>query len=145
SDHFSFAKRGVPAISFGSGNDWVDGGVKAGNAATEEYTARHYHQPSDEWQASWPFTGMARDLQLLYTVGSQLANSDQWPGWSPRPTSASRLSMFAAIAGHDAGNGNSRRHSRQGGNPSDPRSESPPPSFRRRPESHFNSEACHHT
>ena len=82
SDHFSFAKRGVPAISFGSGNDWVDGGVKAGNAATEEYTARHYHQPSDEWQASWPFTGMARDLQLLYTVGSQLANSDQWPGWS---------------------------------------------------------------
>jgi Zn-dependent M28 family amino/carboxypeptidase len=81
SDHFSFAKRGVPAVSFGSGNDWVDGGVKAGKAAEEEYTARHYHQPSDEWQASWPFTGMARDLQLLYTVGSQLANSDQWPGW----------------------------------------------------------------
>ena len=82
SDHFSFAKRGVPAVSFGSGNDWVDGGVKAGTAAEEEYTAKHYHQPSDEWKASWPFTGMARDLQLLYTVGSQLANSDQWPGWS---------------------------------------------------------------
>ncbi|MEO6925559.1 MAG: M28 family metallopeptidase, partial [Rhodanobacter sp.] len=82
SDHFSFAKRGVPAISFGSGNDWVDGGLKAGKAADEEYTARHYHQPSDEWHASWPFTGMARDMQLLYTVGNQLANSDQWPGWS---------------------------------------------------------------
>ena len=82
SDHFSFAKRGVPAISFGSGNDWVDGGLKAGKAADEEYTAKHYHQPSDEWHASWPFTGMARDMQLLYTVGSQLANSDQWPGWS---------------------------------------------------------------
>jgi Zn-dependent M28 family amino/carboxypeptidase len=82
SDHFSFAKRGVPAVSFGSGNDWVDGGIKAGKAAEEEYTAKHYHQPSDEWKASWPFTGMARDLQLLYTVGSQLANSDQWPGWS---------------------------------------------------------------
>ncbi|HZX70386.1 MAG TPA: M28 family metallopeptidase [Rhodanobacter sp.] len=81
SDHFSFAKRGVPAVSFGSGNDWVDGGVKAGDAAEAEYTARHYHQPSDEWQASWPFTGIARDLQLLYTVGSQLANSNQWPGW----------------------------------------------------------------
>ena len=82
SDHFSFAKRGVPAVSFGSGNDRVDGGVKAGEAAGKEYTAKHYHQPSDEWRASWPFTGMARDMQLLYTLGSQLANSDQWPGWS---------------------------------------------------------------
>lgn len=82
SDHFSFAKRGVPAISFGSGNDWVSGGVKAGKAAEDEYTAKHYHQPSDEWQASWSFTGMARDLRLLYTVGDQLANSDQWPDWS---------------------------------------------------------------
>jgi Zn-dependent M28 family amino/carboxypeptidase len=82
SDHFSFAKRGVPAISFGSGNDWVDGGLAAGKAAEDEYIAQHYHQPSDEWQASWPFTGMARDLRLLYTVGSQLANSNQWPDWS---------------------------------------------------------------
>ena len=82
SDHFSFAKRGVPAVSFDSGNDLVDGGLAAGKAAEKEYTAKHYHQPSDEWQASWSFTGMARDLQLLYTVGSQLANSDQWPDWS---------------------------------------------------------------
>ena len=82
SDHFSFAKRGVPAISFGSGNDWVDGGVAAGKAAEDDYTAKRYHQPGDEWQADWPFTGMARDLQLLYVLGSQLANSDQWPDWS---------------------------------------------------------------
>jgi Zn-dependent M28 family amino/carboxypeptidase len=82
SDHFSFAKRGVPAISFGSGNDWVDGGLAAGKAAEDEYVAKHYHQPSDEWQASWPFTGMARDLQILYTLGSELANSDTWPNWS---------------------------------------------------------------
>jgi Zn-dependent M28 family amino/carboxypeptidase len=82
SDHFSFAKRGVPAVSFGSGNDWVDGGIKAGKAAEDDYTAKRYHQPADEWQASWPFTGMARDLQLLYTVGHDLANSGQWPDWS---------------------------------------------------------------
>ena len=82
SDHFSFAKRGVPAISFGSGNDWVSGGLKAGKAAEDEYIARHYHQPSDQWQASWAFTGMVRDMQLLYTVGSQLADSEQWPDWS---------------------------------------------------------------
>jgi Zn-dependent M28 family amino/carboxypeptidase len=82
SDHFPFAKRGVPAISFGSGNDWVDGGLAAGKAAEDEYTANHYHQPSDEWQASWAFTGMARDLQILYTLGSDLANSNSWPNWS---------------------------------------------------------------
>ncbi len=82
SDHFSFAKRGVPAISFGSGDDWVDGGIAAGKAAEEEYVTNHYHQPSDEWQASWPFTGMARDLQVLYSLGSGLANSDAWPDWS---------------------------------------------------------------
>jgi Zn-dependent M28 family amino/carboxypeptidase len=82
SDHFSFAKRGVPAVSFGSGNDWVDGGLAAGKAAEDEYVAKHYHQPSDEWQASWTFTGMARDLQILYTLGSDLANSDTWPNWS---------------------------------------------------------------
>lgn len=82
SDHFSFAKRGVPALSFESGDDWVDGGVAAGKKAAEEYTANHYHQPSDEWQASWSFTGMARDLQILYTLGSDLANSNTWPNWS---------------------------------------------------------------
>ena len=82
SDHFSFAKRGVPAISFGLGNDWGDGGIPAGKVAEDAYIARHYRQPSDQWQASWPFTDMARDLQLLYTVGDQLANSQQWTDWS---------------------------------------------------------------
>ncbi|RDD82622.1 peptidase M20 [Dyella tabacisoli] len=82
SDHFSFAKRGVPAVSFSSGDDWVDGGLAAGKAAEDEYNANHYHQPADEWQASWSFTGMARDLQILYTLGSDLANSNTWPNWS---------------------------------------------------------------
>ena len=82
SDHFSFAKRGVPAISFESGDDWVDGGLAAGKKNSEDYTANHYHQPSDEWQASWPFTGMAQDLRILYTLGDDLANGSTWPNWS---------------------------------------------------------------
>jgi Zn-dependent M28 family amino/carboxypeptidase len=81
SDHFPFAKRGVPAISFGSGDDWVDGGVAAGEAAEQAYVTDRYHQPADQWQADWAFTGMARDLQLLYTVGAELANSKRWPNW----------------------------------------------------------------
>ena len=82
SDHFPFAKRGVPAVSFGSGDDLVDGGVAAGKEREDAYTKDRYHQPADEWEADWNFTGMARDLQLLYTVGSDLANSDRWPNWS---------------------------------------------------------------
>ncbi|WP_460823744.1 M28 family metallopeptidase [Lysobacter olei] len=81
SDHFPFAKRGVPAISYGSGNDWVEGGVAAAKAAGERYTADRYHQPADQWEASWSFTGMTRELQVLYTLGSELANGKHWPNW----------------------------------------------------------------
>ncbi|MEP6484910.1 MAG: M28 family metallopeptidase [Rudaea sp.] len=82
SDHFSFAKRGVPALSFESGDDLVNGGKAAGEAKRKEYIEKHYHQPSDEWQANWTFAGMAHDLGILYRVGSELANSDKWPNWS---------------------------------------------------------------
>jgi Zn-dependent M28 family amino/carboxypeptidase len=82
SDHFSFAKRGVPALSFGSGEDLVQGGKQAGEAEGREYGVKHYHQPSDEWQASWTFAGMAHDLPVLYDLGMQLANSREWPNWS---------------------------------------------------------------
>jgi len=81
SDHFSFAKRGVPAFSFGSGDDWIEGGKAAGEAAGEDYTKNRYHQPADEFEASWPFTGMARDLGLLQRFGAGLANSTRWPNW----------------------------------------------------------------
>ncbi|HEY8681747.1 MAG TPA: M28 family peptidase, partial [Rhodanobacter sp.] len=82
SDHFSLAKQGIPAISPGGGHDLVVGGMAAGQKLSDDYVEHRYHQPGDEWQASWPFTGMARDLQVLYAVGSELANSDQWPNWS---------------------------------------------------------------
>jgi Zn-dependent M28 family amino/carboxypeptidase len=82
SDHFPFAKRGVPAISYGTGNDLVDGGREAGRKIQEAYTAQRYHQPADHWEAQWPFTGLARDLSVLYTLGRELADSQDWPNWS---------------------------------------------------------------
>jgi Zn-dependent M28 family amino/carboxypeptidase len=82
SDHFPFAKRGVPAISFGSGEHWEQGGVAAGKKEADRYTAENYHQPSDEWHAEWTFEGMARDLGILYAVGRELADSNAWPNWS---------------------------------------------------------------
>lgn len=81
SDHFPFAKRGVPAISFGSGRDLVDGGKAAGDAFAKAYTADRYHQPADEYDPSWNLEGMAQDGQLMLDLGRQLANSTTWPDW----------------------------------------------------------------
>jgi Zn-dependent M28 family amino/carboxypeptidase len=83
SDHFPFAQAGVPALSFSSGEDLVNGGVAAGEAAREDYTANRYHQPSDEWRADLDLTGIAADLTLLYDLGRRLASSDEWPAWKP--------------------------------------------------------------
>jgi Zn-dependent M28 family amino/carboxypeptidase len=82
SDHFSFAKRGVPALSFEAGEDLVDGGKAAGEAKRKDYIEHRYHQPADEWQADWTFLGMQQDLGVLYKVGADLANSSTWPNWS---------------------------------------------------------------
>jgi Zn-dependent M28 family amino/carboxypeptidase len=83
SDHFSFAKQGVPAISFKPGNDLVNGGIARGEALASDYTAKRYHQPDDEFNPQWDFRGMAQDANLLHLVGERLANSREWPNWSP--------------------------------------------------------------
>jgi len=82
SDHFSFAKQGVPALSFGSGRDLVNGGLARGEALASDYTAKRYHQPDDEFNPQWDFRGMAQDANLLHIVGERLANSRDWPNWS---------------------------------------------------------------
>ena len=107
SDHFPFAKRGVPAISFASGSDLVDGGLAAGKAIDDAYTADRYHQPADQWQAEWLFTGMARDLELLYRVGRDLANVDRWPNWGEdsgfrAARDATAAERKSAVIGRDA-------------------------------------------
>ena len=81
SDHFSFARFGIPAITPGGGVDLVDGGTAAGKALRDDYTAHHYHQPSDEWKADWDMRGPLEDVEAFYLVGDTLANSDAWPGW----------------------------------------------------------------
>ncbi|MBI1200278.1 MAG: M28 family peptidase [Phenylobacterium sp.] len=81
SDHFSFAKRGVPAISFGGGRDLFEGGKAAGDAKARAYTAEHYHQPSDEFDPTWDPKGFVADGTLLFELGEKLANSREWPAW----------------------------------------------------------------
>ena len=83
SDHFPFARMGVPAIMPWHGWDWVDGGRAAGEAAWRAKFAADYHKASDEWSADLDFTSAVENLTLLYHLGLDLANSSDWPGWKP--------------------------------------------------------------
>lgn len=81
SDQFSFARRGVPSITFRGGRDLIDGGPKRGAAIVADYNAKRYHQPSDEFDPSWTFAGTAQEATVAYDLGSQVANSSAWPAW----------------------------------------------------------------
>ncbi len=81
SDHFPMAKRGVPMLYIDSGVDLVSGGTAAGNAADAAYRRDRYHQPADEYDASWNFDGMAQDVTTLHHLGMGLAGSRDWPNY----------------------------------------------------------------
>jgi Zn-dependent M28 family amino/carboxypeptidase len=82
SDHFSLAKQGVPMIYAKLGEDLVNGGPAAGRAAADDYRANRYHQPSDEYDPSWDWTGALRELRVFYRIGRELATTDAWPNWN---------------------------------------------------------------
>jgi Zn-dependent M28 family amino/carboxypeptidase len=81
SDHFSLAKFGVPMLYAKSGEDMVNGGMAAGRAASQDYRANRYHQPSDEYDPNWNWDGAVRDLAIYYRIGRELADSSAWPNW----------------------------------------------------------------
>jgi len=81
SDHFPFAKEGVPAISFGGGRDLFVGGKAAGEAKSKAYTAEKYHQPADEFDPNWDPRGFEADGTLLFELGQRLAKGRAWPEW----------------------------------------------------------------
>ncbi|GAA0332482.1 M28 family metallopeptidase [Sphingomonas oligophenolica] len=83
SDHFSFAKLGVPMLDGGSGEDLVKGGEAAGHAATLDYIEHRYHKPQDEYDPNWDWSGAVQDLTLYYQLGRQLADGSAWPNWYP--------------------------------------------------------------
>ena len=81
SDHFSLARVGVPML-YPKLGDLVDGGPAAGRAAAQDYRANRYHQPSDEYNPSWNWTGAIHELQIFYVIARQLADSGDWPNWN---------------------------------------------------------------
>ncbi len=82
SDHFEFAKVGVPAFYTKAGRDFVGQPADFADKKVNEYIARDYHQPSDEVKPDWTFEGAAQDADLLFQTGLRIANGDQWPEWS---------------------------------------------------------------
>ncbi len=82
SDHFAFAAVGVPAVSFQSGRDLVDGGTERAAKIRAAYAAEDYHQQSDEWSPDWDLSGIVRDAQLIHAVAERLGNSREWPNWA---------------------------------------------------------------
>jgi Zn-dependent M28 family amino/carboxypeptidase len=83
SDHFNFAKQGVPALYIDTGEEFI--GKPAGYSQTkrDEYTNVDYHQPSDEVKPDWDLSGALEDSQLLFLVGYRVANADKMPEWKP--------------------------------------------------------------
>ncbi len=81
SDHFSFAKHGLPMLYFEGGQDLVKGGEAAGEAAAKDYEEHRYHGPKDEYDPNWDWAGVQADLKLYYDVGRALANTTEWPNW----------------------------------------------------------------
>lgn len=82
SDHFAFVQVGVPAVSFRSGSDLVDGGTERAAEIAAAYAAEDYHQQSDEWSPDWDLNGIVRDAQLIHAVAERLGNSEEWPNWA---------------------------------------------------------------
>ena len=83
SDHFEFAKQGVPALDPDGGDDYINKPAGYGQQKRDEYTKKDYHDVTDEVKPDWDLAGAVDDLQLLFLVGYNVANGDKWPEWKP--------------------------------------------------------------
>lgn len=83
SDHFAFAKVGVPSVSIGEGDDFVGRPAGWGAAQAEDYTVNRYHQPGDEYKADWDLRGAVQLTTIVLELARELGNSTAWPTWAP--------------------------------------------------------------
>ena len=83
SDHFNFAKVGVPALYTDSGVQFVGKDESYSKTKRDEYTANDYHKPSDEIKPDWDLSGAVEDAQLIFMVGYNVANTARFPEWKP--------------------------------------------------------------
>jgi Zn-dependent M28 family amino/carboxypeptidase len=83
SDHFEFAKQGVPALYTDAGIEYVGKDSTYGQKKRDEYTENDYHKPSDQVKPDWDLSGAVEDLQAFFQVGYRVAQTDRWPEWKP--------------------------------------------------------------
>ncbi|HEY6122279.1 MAG TPA: M28 family peptidase [Pyrinomonadaceae bacterium] len=83
SDHFPFAKVGVPSISLKEGNDYVGHSKSWGEEQFRAYNTAHYHQPSDEYSDSWNFAGMLQEAEIALAIGRRIADMPSMPRFNP--------------------------------------------------------------
>ena len=83
SDHFPFARQGVPSIHAGGGVEYVGKPAGYGTGIREEYIRNDYHKPSDAVKPDWDMSGAVEDLDLYLRAGYELASGPTWPQWKP--------------------------------------------------------------
>jgi Zn-dependent M28 family amino/carboxypeptidase len=83
SDHFPFARVGVPSISLKEGNDYVGHTREWGEEQFKAYNTAHYHQPSDEYTDSWDFRGMLQETEIAMAIGRRIADAEKMPKFNP--------------------------------------------------------------
>lgn len=83
SDHFHFAKQGVPALDPDDGVDYLGKPQEYGDRVRREWNERDYHQPSDQVSPSWDLSGAAEDLKVYFAVGYRVAEAEKMPEWKP--------------------------------------------------------------
>ncbi|MDN5205613.1 M28 family metallopeptidase [Fulvivirgaceae bacterium BMA10] len=81
SDHFNFAKIGIPALYAKGGHDSEEKGKEWAEEQNANYRANDYHQPTDEFDPSWDLEGIVQDVQLFFEIGKKIANEDNFPKW----------------------------------------------------------------
>jgi len=98
SDHFEFAKVGVPAVSYGGGYDYIGRPRDWGIKKHDDYTAHDYHKPSDMVKPDWNLSGAVDDLRLMLELGYTVAQSGEYPQWkSGSEFKARRDAMMKAL------------------------------------------------
>src|SRR6185503_17351256 len=96
SDHFSFAKLGVPALDPDSGVSFIGKPADYGRQVRRDYTRRDYHKPSDSVKPDWDLSGAREDLEVFLAVGYRVADAERMPEWKPgREFKARREAMQA--------------------------------------------------
>jgi Zn-dependent M28 family amino/carboxypeptidase len=83
SDHFEFAKQGVPAFDPDSGVNYIGKPAGYGKQKRDEYTEHDYHKPSDEVKPDWDLSGAVDDLRIYFEIGYRVAQNDRFPEWKP--------------------------------------------------------------